>query len=256
MCRIATPLAGILMLLSSGSRITTTTSALSLPKPSRRSFLSVAIASGTSAVSPSLGFLSHTNAANAAAVPSVYEGMTAFASNKVEESVTIYDSIIRDDPRRTPFLWQRGLSLYYAERYKDGAEQFATDVAVNPNDTEEQIWHLLCLAKTEGVGSLDAARERKLTVGTDRRPVMRLVQKLFLGDGGSERELIDAAESSKVGDKFYASLYLSLYYESMNDEKSSKRWMVNAVGTEYAKTTGRRDPMVDVAKVAMQRRGW
>jgi len=153
-------------------------------------------------------------------------------------------------------LWQRGLSLYYAERYKDGAEQFKMDVAVNPNDTEEQIWHLLCLAKTEGVGSLDKAREQKLTVGKDRRPVMRLVQKLFLGETKSEEELITMAKNSNVGNKFYASLYLSLYYESLNDEKSSKEWMVNAVGTEYATTAGRSDPMVDVAKVAMQRRKW
>lgn len=205
------------------------------------------------------------NYANAAAIPSVYEGMSAFASNKVEESVEIYDSIIRDDPRRKPFLWQRGLSLYYAGRYTDGAEQFATDVAVNPNDTEEQIWHLLCLAKTEGVGSLDEARAQKLTVGKDRRPVMRLVQKLFLGESGTsvssetEKELIVMAENSiasNAGNRFYASLYLSLYYESLNDETLSKRWMITAIGTEYAKSVGRRDPMVDVAKVAMQRRGW
>ena len=234
-----------------------TTCALSLqtlpdaPKQSRRSFL----ASGASVASLSLVFPSN-NIANAASTPSVYEGMSAFAANKVEESVAIYDSIIRENPKRKPFLWQRGLSLYYAERYVDGAEQFKTDVAVNPNDTEEQIWHLLCLAKTEGVGSLDKAREQKLTVGKDRRPVMRLVQKLFLGDTASEAELIAMAKDSNVGNKFYASLYLSLYYESLNDEKSSKEWMSNAVATEYAKTAGSRDLMVDVAKVAMKRRGW
>ena len=85
---------------------------------------------------------------------------------------------------------------------------------------------------------------------------MRIVQKLFLGEAGSEQELIGVAEKSQVGDKFYAALYLSLYYESMNDEKLSKEWMTRAVGSEYARGSGRRDPMVDVAKVAMQRRGW
>ena len=255
MCRIEKYVLAIFLLVvvPPGSR---TTSALvpspmpeTLPTPSRRAFFSVA--AGTLAASP----LIFGTAANAAGLPSVYEGMSAFASNKVEESVAIYDALIQDDPRRKPFLWQRGLSLYYAERYKDGAEQFKTDVAVNPNDTEEQIWHLLCLAKTEG--SLEAARAQKLTVGKDRRPVMRIVQKLFLGEAGSEQELITMAQDSfKVGDRFYAALYLSLYYESMKDEPSSKQWMTNAVGSEYAKTVGRRDPMVDVAKVAMKRRGW
>lgn len=250
----------LLLLLPAG-----TTRALSLLPPtsppdrdasanrSRRSFL---IAAGGAAVVPSM--MNDDGVADAASTPpSVYEGMSAFAANKVEESVAIYDSIIRENPKRRPFLWQRGLSLYYAERYVDGAEQFETDVAVNPNDTEEQIWHLLCLAKAEGVGSLDKAREQKLAVGKDRRPVMRLVQKLFLGgDAASEAELIGMARHSDVGSQFYASLYLSLYYESLNDEKSSKEWMVKAIGTEYAKSAGSRDPMVDVAKVAMKRRGW
>lgn len=248
-------LAIFLFSFSDGYRTVSALAPPSLPETptqqSRRSFLG--ITAGTFFASPSI----FSGAANAANIPSVYEGMTAFANNKVEESVAIYDAIILDDPRRKPFLWQRGLSLYYAERYKDGAEQFKVDVAVNPNDTEEQIWHLLCLAKTEGVGSLESARAQKLTVGKDRRPVMRLVQKLFLGDTGSEKELITMAEDSfKAGDRFYAALYLSLYYESMNDEENAKKWMINAVGSEYAKTVGRRDPMVDVAKVAIQRRSW
>lgn len=231
---------------------------------SRRGFFAAAAVTVSSSTLPDM-LLGNNDArvAIAAGIPSVYEGMSAFASNKVEESVEIYDSIIRDDPRRKPYLWQRGLSLYYAGRYKEGADQFATDVAVNPNDTEEQIWHLLCLAKTEGVDSLVEARTQKLTVGKDRRPVMRLVQKLFLGEQGSssdmEKELMSMAENANAnnaGNQFYASLYLSLYFESLKDEKLSQQWMLNAIKTEYAKTVGRRDPMVDVAKVAIKRRGW
>ena len=179
----------------------------------------------------------------------------------------IYDSIINDDPRRKPYLWQRGLSLYYAGRYQDGANQFETDVAVNPNDTEEQIWHLLCLSKVDDIGSLNKARMQKLKVGNDRRPIMKLVQKLFLGDDNTEleteRTLIEVATAKSdsnnnagAGNRFYASLYLSLYYESLNDEKLSQQYMTNAIETEYARSSGRRDPMVDVAKVAVQRRGW
>eukprot|EP00532_Pseudo-nitzschia_australis_P003174 CAMPEP_0168191816 /NCGR_PEP_ID=MMETSP0139_2-20121125/17717_1 /TAXON_ID=44445 /ORGANISM="Pseudo-nitzschia australis, Strain 10249 10 AB" /LENGTH=236 /DNA_ID=CAMNT_0008115015 /DNA_START=203 /DNA_END=913 /DNA_ORIENTATION=+ len=234
--------------------------------PSRRDFFVAAAGMATSSwIADTISSNIQSNAANAAGIPSVYEGMSAFASNKVEESIDIYDSIIRDDPRRKPYLWQRGLSLYYAGRYTEGAEQFSTDVAVNPNDTEEQIWHLLCLAKTEGVGSLDEARTQKLTVGKDRRPVMRLVQKIFLGENNGsslepEKELIamakDNANAKNAGNQFYASLYLSLYYESLKDVTLSQQWMVTAIGTEYAKTVGRRDPMVDVAKIAMKRRGW
>jgi len=162
--------------------------------------------------------------------------------------------------RRKPYLWQRGLSLYYAGRFQEGADQFATDVAVNPNDTEEQIWHLLSLSKMEDVGSLSKARSQKLTVGRDRRPVMRLVQQLFLEEDGNKTEqtLIELTKNKTAGaasDRFYAALYLSLYYECLNNPLS-KQYMITAIGTDYAQSVGQRDPMVDVAKVAMQRRGW
>lgn len=53
-------------------------------------------------------------------------------------------------PSVKPYLWQRGLSLYYAGRYADAAEQFRADVAVNPNDTEEAIWAYLAEAQLLG----------------------------------------------------------------------------------------------------------
>ena len=135
------------------------------------------------------------------------------------------------------------------------AEQFAADVAVNPNDTEEQIWHLLCLSQVKG--GLAAARPLKLTVGTDRRPVMRAVQKLFLsGDAADEAQLAAIAREGDTGSRFYASLYLSLYHEALGDDAVSSRRMAEALGTDYARGSGRGDPMVELANVAAQRRGW
>mmetsp|Transcript_5300 Transcript_5300/g.5172 ORF Transcript_5300/g.5172 Transcript_5300/m.5172 type:complete len:141 (-) Transcript_5300:34-456(-) len=127
----------------------------------------------------------------------------------------------------------------------------------------------------EDVGSLSKARSQKLTVGRDRRPVMRLVQQLFLEEETEdnnnnsetqtqpEQKLIElATRNSKnntagagASDIFYAALYLSLYYESLNNPLS-KEYMRIAVDTKYAQSSGRGDPMVDVAKVALQRRGW
>ena len=186
----------------------------------------------------------------------VRDGMAAFAANRVGESIALYDKMIEADPASKPYLWQRGLSLYYADRFADGAEQFAADVAVNPNDTEEQIWHLLCLARQQG-GSLEAARKSALKVGTDRRPVMRAVQQLFLSGGeAEERELAAIARDGDVGSRFYAALYLSLYHESLGDQAAAEARMREAVDTDYARGGGRSDPMVELARVAMQRRGW
>ena len=57
--------------------------------------------------------------------------------NDVEGSVRDFDAVLALDARQAPFLWQRGLSLYYLGRFEDGARQFRNDVAVNPSDTEE-----------------------------------------------------------------------------------------------------------------------
>ncbi|XLS68367.1 hypothetical protein HN51_019390 [Arachis hypogaea] len=72
----------------------------------------------------------------------------------------IYD-LIPVKLRRMMFknLWQRGLSLYYLDRFEEGAEQFRLDVAQNPNDTEESIWCFLCETQLYGV---DEARKRYL----------------------------------------------------------------------------------------------
>ena len=192
----------------------------------------------------------------ATAMSPTREGMKAFAENDVDGSIRLFDSAISQSPSSKPYLWQRGLSLYYVDRFADGAEQFAADVAVNPNDTEEQIWHLLCLAQIKE-GGLDAARPLKLTVGTDRRPVMRAVQKLFLsGDAADEQALAALAKSGDVGSRFYASLYLSLYAESLGDAATAKTRMREAIGTDYAKGVGAGDYMVQLARVAIKRRGW
>jgi len=199
---------------------------------------------------------SFAGATPAEAANPVREGMSAFAAGRVEEAIKLYDSAIESNPGTRPYLWQRGLALYYADRFADGADQFAADVAVNPNDTEEQIWHLLCLSQIKE-GGLPAARPSRLTVGTDRRPVMRAVQKLFLsGDADDEKQLAAIARDGDVGSKFYAALYLSLYHESLGDAKAARQRMVEALGTEYARGGGRSDPMVELAKVAYKRRGW
>ncbi|EMS68134.1 hypothetical protein TRIUR3_26333 [Triticum urartu] len=97
-------------------------------------------------------------------------------------------------------LWQRGLSLYYLDRFEEAAEQFRLDVAANPNDTEESIWCFLCEAQLYGVG-------------LDRRPVMREAYALFK-DGGDPEKLASNFSTSPGGELFYASLYAGLYYES------------------------------------------
>lgn len=104
----------------------------------------------------------------------VRSGMRKFADKgDVEGSVADFDAAMAAKPSMRPYLWQRGLSLYYIgtkEALQEGATQFRDDVAVNPSDTEESIWAFLCEAQLIGP---EKAREQFLQVGRDSRPVMR-----------------------------------------------------------------------------------
>ncbi|KAM3405655.1 hypothetical protein ACQJBY_008266 [Aegilops geniculata] len=145
---------------------------------------------------------------------------------------------------------QRGLSLYYLDRFEDAAEQFRLDVAANPNDTEESIWRFLYEAQLYGV---DGARNRFLEVGLDRRPVMREAYALFK-DGGDPEKLASNFSSSSGGELFYASLYAGLYYESQKDADLAKSHIVAACKTPYGSRSG--DYMASLAVVHCQCRNW
>lgn len=176
--------------------------------------------------------------------------MSLFRQGDVSGSVEEFDKAIQLDPRQKAYLWQRGLSLYYLNRFEEGAEQFRLDVAQNPNDTEESIWCFLCEAQLYGV---DEARKRYLEVGTDPRPVMREAYNMFK-DGGDPEKLVAAFSGSREGEYFYASLYAGLYYESQNQADAAKVHIVAACQSSYGQRSD--DYMASLSKVHCLCRNW
>ena len=79
----------------------------------------------------------------------VFQGMEAFRRGNVDESISLFDKAdaLQPDGSLHPYLWQRGLSLYYADRFQEASDQFRTDVAVNPNDVEEIVWDIASLLR-------------------------------------------------------------------------------------------------------------
>ncbi|KAK3036773.1 hypothetical protein RJ639_029738 [Escallonia herrerae] len=177
-------------------------------------------------------------------------GMQLFRQGDVSGSLVEFDKAIKLDPRQKAYLWQRGLSLYYLDRFEEGAEQFRIDVAQNPNDTEESIWCFLCEAQLYGAGE---ARRRFLEVGRDPRPVMREAYNMFK-DGGDPEKLVTAFSSGRENEYFYASLYAGLYYESQNEPDGAKRHIISACQSPYGLRS--EDYMASLAKVHSQCRSW
>jgi len=179
------------------------------------------------------------------------KGVYAFMRNEVEASVDFFDDAIEAEPRVATRLWQRGLSLFYVDRFEDAAAQFASDVAENPNDTEEAVWHLLARARSVGLAE---ARSTMLAVGRDPRPVMRSVQSLYQREDVDRRADVEKlAVSSDLHDAFYASLYLGLLAEAAGEAKTSQDWMLHALvdNAAYEKTG---DYMFKLARVHALRR--
>ena len=178
-------------------------------------------------------------------------GMAKFVQNDVEGSIADFDLVVQNAPRMEPYMWQRGLSLYYAERYEDGAAQFRKDVAVNPNDTEEAIWAFLCDARDPKIGF---SRAHLTRVGPDPRRYMRAAYDLFnAGDAASDVALENVASLGPV-DEFYSLLYRGLWREAAGDAAGARAFIVKATRTQYASRSG--DYMAALALVHCKRRGW
>lgn len=179
-------------------------------------------------------------------------GIKAFFDAKPAESVAAFDRMIDLDPDVAPQLWQRGLSLYYAAKFKEGREQFELHQTVNPNDVENAAWHFICVAKTDG---LEAARKALIPIKGDDRVPMKEVHDLFAGKGTEEDVMkaanVDAGLEAKRNHLCYAHLYLGLYHEALGHTEQAKVHMVKAA-TEYQMD----HYMGKCAEVHVKLRGW
>lgn len=172
-------------------------------------------------------------------------GEAAFKAADMAASIAAFDAAAELDERVGPHLWQRGISLYYAKGFEDGAQQFEIHRTVNPEDVENSVWHFLCVAATEGLAK---ARSGLIPVNSDSRIPMAEVFDLFLGTGSvvAVLDAADAASSSGQArsSELYARLYLGLYYEARGDTMLSAREIERAVQTRQP-----RNYMWQVARV-------
>ena len=154
----------------------------------------------------------------------IQRGMVCFRLGDIAAAIDDFDRAEQLSPALTPYLWQRGLAYYYAERFEDGARQFETDLAVNGHDAEETVWRYLCQAQIRGA---EAAREALFPVRTDPRPVMGWVYQLFAGGCDVERLLAQYHDAGRR-ERFYSLLYVGLYYEAAQNREQARHYITQA----------------------------
>lgn len=170
---------------------------------------------------------------------------------KPKESVDAFDRLIKLQPDAKPSLWQRGLALYHADKFKEGREQFEVHQTVNPNDVENAAWHFICVAKADGV---EEARKHLIPIKGDSRVPMKEVHDLFAGKGSVEAVMKAAEagdESERRNQLCYAHLYLGLYFEAIGDTAKAKDHMLKAA-VDYKMD----HYMGKSAQVHVKLRGW
>lgn len=180
----------------------------------------------------------------------VARGMQRFRSNEVEASIVDFEQAIELDPRVEPYLWQLGISYYYAEKFEQGRDLFASHQAVNRNDVENAAWHFLCVAKLEGV---EAAGKQLLPIDTrrDTRVPMREVYEFYAGRGAVAEVLDAARQDGSERAKMYAHLYLGLYHEVKGEKDEARKHLWVSADAKL-----RNNYMHEVAKVHLFERKW
>ena len=152
-----------------------------------------------------------------------------FQSGRIQESVAGFDQLAKMAPEAMPQLWQRGIALYYAGRFKDCRAQFESHRTVNPNDVENAAWHFLCVARAESPAKAKAAL---LPVGPDSRVPMSQIYQMLRGELTFE-QVLKAAGTQPEG-QFYAELYSGLYLEALGDAERALKHIRNAAADRYS----------------------
>jgi lipoprotein NlpI len=171
-------------------------------------------------------------------------------TGEVEKAVEDFNKYIELEPRGEAQLWQRGIALYYAGKFGEGRRQFELHQAVNPHDVENGAWQFLCAAREKGVAK---ARENMLTISGDSRVPMTEIYELFRGKATVENVWTATKKGNPLpveldDRRFYAYLYIGLYYEAMGDaEKAYEN--IKAAATQFRAE----HYMGDIARVHFKR---
>jgi len=171
-----------------------------------------------------------------------------FQGGRIAESVAEFDAVARLAPAEAPYLWQRGIALYYAGRYRDCRAQFESHRTVNPNDVENAAWHFLCVARAE---SPERAKAALLPVGPDARVPMREIYRMF--QGALSPAQVMAAAAAEVESQFYAHLYMGLYFEALGRKAEALAHIRDAAADRYAAAGGYMHLVARVHLAALQR---
>ena len=159
-----------------------------------------------------------------------WRGRSNFCLGRIKEAVADFDRHIALAPKEAARQWERGIALYYAERFNDGAQQFELYQTYHDNDVENSVWRYLCLARAKGV---EEARKTMLPIKNDTRVPMMAIYGLYRGEQKPDDvwkavEQGSPSEAEQNARRFYAHLYLGLWHEAQGENDKAQRHLAQA----------------------------
>jgi lipoprotein NlpI len=160
-----------------------------------------------------------------------WRGRAHFQAGHIDQSAKDFDRYVELNPERKSSQWERGITLYYAKRFQEGADQFALYQTFHDSDVENSVWRYLCMAQAD---SVEAAREKMLPIKDDRRVPMMEIYEMYRGNSSPEKVLAKAKSGSDDDERlnrslFYAHLYIGLFYEANKQPEVADKHLAQAV---------------------------
>jgi lipoprotein NlpI len=165
-----------------------------------------------------------------AAEPYYWRGRANFCAGKIDAAVADFDKYGELNPSAKSRQWERGIALYYAGKFAEGAKQFELYQTFHDQDVENSAWRYLCVARAEG---LEKAKENMLPIESDRRVPMMAIYDLYRGTKKPEDVLVTAEAGQPLKTElnlrlFYAHLYIGLWHEAAGREAEAKKHILLA----------------------------
>lgn len=160
-----------------------------------------------------------------------WRGRWHFRVGNVKASLREFDRYVAARPQRANSQWERGITCYYAGKFRQGAKQFVDYQTFHDNDVENAVWRYLCQVKFD---SKQKALAAMLPIKNDTRVPMMEIYELFRGKSRPEKVLA-LVEQSKAPkpvarhQRFDAHLYLGLYYHAEGNRAAASKHIDLAV---------------------------
>ena len=152
-------------------------------------------------------------------------GSQSLLDGDFERSRWLLDTVVLLDPGYSPTLWQRGICLYYMNRFTEAMQQFETDMDANGGDIEEVLWHFI--SKCGRVGFDKATKDGfiPLKATNNSPPPMNQVLLMYKGIASPEAVIASATGDNNLiiqsyngmNALAYAHYYVGLYYQLRSD---------------------------------------